>query len=285
MFPFSGRLRVGDEVQDMCLMCSATVKALEFLCICELLDKPHFRKTCFLLDLTHDPLCQAFMRIDPATGQLGQALKVEHEKVGAPSHEGDDAFAQERIQKRAPVAAVNRHAREDGHPAAAHKTALDLVLLDEVLPLVLGRLRGHRLNEMAFVAEIRISATRLPENTELPHELHVEPRLFEELALHGVLDGLAGLDAAARHDSGVVGLVDGIEDEQLVGPGDRMLAGDVNDDSRADRQRCRLRFRRVGLLISDGRAGNPRVLTPAPQAAPQTAWPRIFALWARLAAW
>lgn len=246
MFPFSGRLGVGDEVEDMCLMCSAPVKALEFLCICELLDNPHFRKTCLLLDLTHDPFCQSFMCVDPSTGQLGQALKVEDKKVGAPGHEGDDALAQERIEERAPVAAVNRHAREDRHPAAAHKTALDLVLLDEVLPFVLGRPRGHRLNEMTFVAEIGISAARLPENTELPHELHVEPRLFDELALHGVLDGLARLDAASRHDAGVIRLVDGVEDEQLVGPGDRLLASDVDDDAGADRQRFRLRFRRVG---------------------------------------
>jgi hypothetical protein len=105
---------------------------------------------------------------------------------------------------------------------------------------------------MAFVLEIRVTAARLPENTEFPDELDLEPRFLQELALHCVIDSLAGLDPATRDDPGVVGLVDGVEDEQLVGPGDRMLTRDVGDDSGPD---------------------------------DQFDWARIFALWARLAAW
>jgi hypothetical protein len=105
---------------------------------------------------------------------------------------------------------------------------------------------------MALMPEIRITAARLREDTELPDELYFEPRLLEELALHRVLDRLSGLDSTTGHDSGVGGLVDGVEDEQLVGPGDRLLTRDVGDDSGPD---------------------------------DQLDWARIFALWARLAAW
>jgi hypothetical protein len=105
---------------------------------------------------------------------------------------------------------------------------------------------------MALVPEVRVAAARLSENAELSDELHVETRFLEELTLQRVLDGLAGLDTASRHNSRVVGLVYGVEDEQLVGPGDRVLPCDVGDDSGPD---------------------------------DQLDWARIFALWARLAAW
>src|SRR5438552_18276150 len=108
------------------------------------------------------------------------------------------------------------HAREDGHPVAAHETALDLVRLDEVLPHVLGRPRGHGLDEMALVPEVRVTAARLQENAELADERDLEASLLEELALRRVLDGLVGLDSASRHHSRIVGLFNSVEDEQLV---------------------------------------------------------------------
>jgi hypothetical protein len=89
---------------------------------------------------------------------------------------------------------------------------------------------------VALVLEIGISPARLSEHAELPNELHAEPRLLEELSLHGVLDGLRGLDASSRHDSGVLGLLDDVEDEELVGSGFRMFPGDVDDDSGPDDQ-------------------------------------------------
>jgi hypothetical protein len=105
---------------------------------------------------------------------------------------------------------------------------------------------------MAFVQEIGVAETRLLEEAELSDQSDFEPGLLEDLAESCVLDALAGLDPAAGHDAGELGLVDGVEDEQLVGPGSRMLPGDVDDD---------------------------------PRAAGQLDWARIFALYARLAAW
>jgi hypothetical protein len=105
---------------------------------------------------------------------------------------------------------------------------------------------------MALVPEVRVSASGLLENAQLADELDLEPCLLEELAPHRLRSGLAGLDSASGHDSRVLGLVDSVEDEQLVGSGGRVFAGDVDDDSRPDDQ-C------------DS--------------------PRIFALCARLAAW
>jgi len=252
MVPFIGRFRFGDEMEDMRLVCAAPVEALEGFRISELLDHPYIYEACFLLDLPHDPVFQALVCVDSSAGQLGQALVVKDEELGAASHEGDDALAQESIQKGAAVAAVNGHAREDGHPATAHETAFDLVLLDEVLPFVLGRACGNRVDEVALVPKIRVSPAGLPDDAELPDELHLKARLLEELALQCVLDGLGLLDPASRHDLGVFGLVDDVEDEELVGPGFRVFPGDVDDDSRTD---------------------------------DQCGWPRIFALWARLAAW
>jgi hypothetical protein len=91
-------------------------------------------------------------------------------------------------------------------------------------------------DEVALVPEVRIPAARLPENAELADELYLEPRFLQELALHRVLDGLTRLDTAARDDTGVIGLLDGVEDEQLIGPGGRMLTGDVGDYSGPDDQ-------------------------------------------------
>ena len=95
---------------------------------------------------------------------------------------------------------------------------------------------GTAWTKWLLVPKVRIASARLLENAELADELHVETRLLEQLALHRVLDCLARLDAAAGHDSGVVRLLDGVEDEKLVGPGDRMLPGDVDDDSGPDDQ-------------------------------------------------
>jgi hypothetical protein len=133
-----------------------------------------------------------------------------------------------------------------------HEAALDLVQLDEVLPLVLGRPGGHCVDEVALVPEVWVAPARLPENAQLADELHLEARLLEKLALQGLFDGLARLDAASRDYPGVIGLLDDVEDEQFVRPRDRMLTGDVSDDSAPD---------------------------------DQLDWARIFALWARLAAW
>jgi hypothetical protein len=107
-------------------------------------------------------------------------------------------------------------------------------------------------DEVALVPEVWVAPARLPENAQLADELHIEARLLEELALQGFLDGLARLDATAGDYPGVVGLLDDVEDEQFIRTCDRMLTGDVGDDSGPD---------------------------------DQCASPRIFALWARLAAW
>ena len=129
---------------------------------------------------------------------------------------------------------------------------LDLVLGDEVLPFVAGWTIGHGLDEMALVKQAGIAQTRLLDEAELSDQLDFEPSLLADLASCGVLNCLAGLDSATGHDAGELGRVDSIEDEQLVGSGRRMLTGDVND---------------------------------YPRAAGQLDWARIFALWARLAAW
>ena len=78
------------------------------------------------------------------------------------------------------------------------------------------------------------------------------PGLLARLAHRRILDGLAFVDAAARHDGCELGLVGNVEDEELVGARLRVLTRDVDDDVRPSGQlRCA----------------------------------RIFALWARLAAW
>ena len=224
----------------MRLVCAAPVEELEFLGIRELFDDPYVRNASFLLDLTHDPFLQAFVRIDSSSGQLGHVLVIEDEELGSPltlpSHKSDDALPHERFEERPAVAPVDGHAREDWHPAAAHEAALDLVRLDEVLPLVFGPLYRPRLDEMALVPEVRVAASGLLENAQLADQLDLEPCLLEELAPHRLRGGLAGLDAASGNDSGVLGLVDSVEDEQLVGPGGRVLARDVDDDSWSDDQ-------------------------------------------------
>jgi len=91
-------------------------------------------------------------------------------------------------------------------------------------------------DEVALVPEVGIAPSRLFEHPELPHEAYLETRLLSHLADQGVFDRLTGLDASAGHDSRVVGLVEGVDDEQLVGTGCRMLARDVGDDSRPDDQ-------------------------------------------------
>jgi hypothetical protein len=91
-------------------------------------------------------------------------------------------------------------------------------------------------HEVALVPEGRIAPARLPEDAELADDLDPEPGLLEELTLRRVLDGFTGLDSASGHHPRIVGLVDGVEDEQLVGSGGRVLARDVDDDSRPDVQ-------------------------------------------------
>jgi hypothetical protein len=86
------------------------------------------------------------------------------------------------------------------------------------------------------VPEVRIAAARLPEDAEFSDEFHVEARLLEKLALHRVLDGFARLDATSGNYPGVIRFADGVEDEQLVGSGGRMLTGDVGDYSGPDDQ-------------------------------------------------
>ena len=105
---------------------------------------------------------------------------------------------------------------------------------------------------MALVKEAGIAQTRLLEEADISDHSDLEPRLFDDLAESCFLDAFAGLDSAAGHHAGELGLVDGVEDEHLVGPRRRMLTGDVDDD---------------------------------PRSAGQLDWARIFALWARLAAW
>ena len=63
---------------------------------------------------------------------------VEDEELAAASDVADNALAEELLEEGAAVHAPDGHPREDLHPATADGTLLDLVLDDEVLPVVLG---------------------------------------------------------------------------------------------------------------------------------------------------
>jgi hypothetical protein len=66
----------------------------------------------------------------------------------------------------------------------------------------------------------------------------VEPGLLFGFSHRGLLDGLALLDPAARHDGGEIRMLGKVEDEELVGTRDGVLARDVDGDWRARSQCC-----------------------------------------------
>ena len=65
------------------------------------------------------------------------------------------------------------------------------------------------------------------------HELGLDPGLLPDLADRGLFDRFALLDPAAGHDCAELGIPGKVEDEQLVEPRLRVLAGDVGGDGRA----------------------------------------------------
>jgi hypothetical protein len=78
-------------------------------------------------------------------------------------------------------------------------------------------------------------AGRALRGADFPDEHDVDPRLLLDLANRGLGNRLALLDAAAGDDA-ELGLIRVAEDEQLVGTGLRVLAGDVGGDRRAGSQ-------------------------------------------------
>jgi hypothetical protein len=90
------------------------------------------------------------------------------------------------------------------------------------------------------------------DRAERAPEDNVETGFLPDLAHGRLLDALAFLDTAARHDRGEIRLAGEVEDEKLVGTRLRVLAGDVDGDRRPRSQLC---------------------------------WARSFALYARFASW
>jgi hypothetical protein len=79
-------------------------------------------------------------------------------------------------------------------------------------------------------------ADRVLSDPDGADELRLDPRLLHHLADSGLLDRLAFLDAPAGDHCAELGVAREVEDEQLVEPGFRVLAGDVGGDGRAGSQ-------------------------------------------------
>ena len=99
---------------------------------------------------------------------------------------------------------------------------------------------------------VRFTQSGVLGHSERPQDLDVDPGFLSRFAHRCILDGLASVDAAARHDGCELGLAGNVEDEEFVCTRLRVLTGDIDDDVRPNGQLC---------------------------------CARIFALWARLAAW
>jgi hypothetical protein len=126
------------------------------------------------------------------------------------------------------------------------------VTRDVVLPFVGPLLDGRRLHEVALVDMVRFTQSGVLGHSEGAQDLDVDPGFLSCFAHRRLLDGLARIDATARHDGCELDLARNVEDEELVCAGLRVLTGDVDDDVRPNGQLC---------------------------------CARILALWARLAAW
>ena len=234
-------------------MRAGTVEPRELVGICQFADDADCRRCPSPLRPRGRGLLEvSCASILPAGTCVDLRIVVEDEELATASDVSDDALAQDGIEESAAVPPWTDSPARTGSQRQRTRPRSTPSSLDEVLPFVLGRARRHRLDEMASVHEGRIPQPGCSSTPSSRTSLHVDPRLLERLSHRRCPRSSRPARCRRRDDAGVVRLVDGVEDEQLVCPGDRMLPGDVDDDSRPD---------------------------------DQCASPRIFALWARFAAW
>ncbi len=203
-------------------------------------------QSCLLLHLANDACLEALMRIDAAgrnlCGDVRHSPVVEDEQFRAPALLAcdvcGDTLAHEVAEEMAAVA-PDRGPGLHGEPVAANEgSGFVTVPGDLVLPLVGLALDRSRLDEMAFVNEIRVAGARMFRDAQRAHDPDVDPGLLARFANRRVLDGLALVDATAGDGGPELWLVRNVEDEELVGAGCRMLTGDVDDDVRPNGQLC-----------------------------------------------
>ena len=157
---------------------------------------------------------------------------VEDQELTAPRHVRDDALADEGVDEGA-VLPVHACVGRERHPTAVEDVAVDLVI-----PGGGRRARRRRLEEVVLVPHAGNAPARLRLSAELAYDLHLEPGLLAQLANGSLGGGLSRLQPPAGHDRGERRLVGQVEDEQLVGARQRLLARDVDDDSRPSVQRA-----------------------------------------------
>jgi hypothetical protein len=85
---------------------------------------------------------------------------------------------------------------------------------------------------------VRFALSGVLGHSQRAHNSDLDPGLLTRFAHGRVLNGLALVDAAARHNGGELGLFRNVEDEELVGAGLRVLTGDVDDDVGPNGQLC-----------------------------------------------
>ena len=175
--------------------------------------------------------------VDPARRELRHSRVLEDQQLAPARDVADDSLAHERRDE------VAAQAPDLGVGSNRDPAAEDRPVLADVLPGLRQQLRRP---------ELDVVADRIVADADDADELRLDPGLLHDLPDRGLLDRLALLDPAARDDRAELGRVREIEDEQLVEPRLRMLAGDVRGDGRTRSQDC---------------------------------WARIFALCARFFSW
>ena len=83
---------------------------------------------------------------------------------------------------------------------------------------------------------VRFTQSGMLGHSERAQDSNVDPGFLSRFAHRRFLDGLALVDAAARHDGCELGLAGNVEDKELVCAGLRVLTGDVDDDVRPNGQ-------------------------------------------------
>jgi hypothetical protein len=168
------------------------------------------------------------MGVDPAGRHLRRHLRhasvVEDEQLVAaavlPCHVRHYALADERVEERA----MGRPERQVGaNRLPAHRDAF-------VLPLLRGLDRGLGVQELALMQEARLEPAGLLGVADFAHDRDpFEACLLLYLSGSRLLRCLARLDSACRAVQARELRV--LEDQELIGSGERMFARDVDDDA------------------------------------------------------
>jgi hypothetical protein len=219
-------------MERMALVGSCTEESCELGRVGELVDDSHGAQSGLLLDLAKEPLLEAFVRVDPPGRNLGRAGVIEDEELPSACDIADDTLADQGSQEVS-AAPPDLSIGPDREPVTADARSGLFAAPGDVMPPFVGeRLEQLRLNEVAAVHMAWLALPRMLCDPEHAHDLGLEASLFADLTHGRFLDRLSVVDPAAGNDGRELRPGGNVEDEELVGAGDRVFASDVDDDVR-----------------------------------------------------